>query len=250
MHGLLRRTRVHVLEAVHQRIDLVLGHQVGLADKDLVGKTDLTPRFLTLVKLLIGVLGIDQGQDGVEQIAFGNFIVHEEGLRDRARIGQAGGFYHHAVELQFTLAALFGQIMQRGAQVFADGAADAAVVHLDDVLGDVGHQNLVVDVFFAKLVFDHRNFLTMGLGQHALEQRGLARAQKAGQDGGGDKAHVLPRKSGSGLRDCPVGQPLRSPANSAGGECSGLVQAWVNPGLDLSRIFWAESAQSAQAVTF
>jgi magnesium and cobalt transporter len=28
----------------------------------------------------------------------------------------------------------------------------------------------------------------VGLGQHALEQRGLARAQKAGEDGGGDEA--------------------------------------------------------------
>jgi hypothetical protein len=38
MHRLLGRTRVHVLEAVMQRVQILWRHQIGLAEKDLVGK--------------------------------------------------------------------------------------------------------------------------------------------------------------------------------------------------------------------
>ena len=51
VHRLLRRARVHVLQAVHQRVDLGLGHEVGLADEDLVGKADLAARFLARIEL-------------------------------------------------------------------------------------------------------------------------------------------------------------------------------------------------------
>jgi hypothetical protein len=121
------------------------------------------------------------------------------GLGDRAGVGQAGGLDHDAVEAQFALAALFGQVVQRGAQVFADRAADAAVVQLDDLLLGVLHQDLVVDVLVAELVLDHGDLLAVRFGQHALEQRGLARAEEAGQDGGGDEAHgmsVLDKEAG------------------------------------------------------
>jgi hypothetical protein len=60
---------------------------------------------------------------GVQQVTFGHHVIHEEGLGDRARVGQAGGLDHDTVELEFALAALFGQIGQRGAQVLADRAA-------------------------------------------------------------------------------------------------------------------------------
>jgi hypothetical protein len=82
-----------------------------------------------------------------------------------------------------------GSATQRGAQVFADGAADAAVAHLDDLLVGVADQDVAVDVFFTELVFHYRDFLSVRLGQHPLEQRGFARTQEAGQDGGGNERH-------------------------------------------------------------
>jgi hypothetical protein len=54
---------------------------------------------------------------------------------------------------------------------------------------DVGHEDVVVDVLFAELVLDDRDLLAVGLGQDALEQRGFARAEKAGQDGRGNEGH-------------------------------------------------------------
>jgi hypothetical protein len=64
----------------------------------------------------------------------------------------------------------------------------AAVAELQDLLlARVVDQDLVVDVFFAELVFDHGDLVAMLLGEHAFEQGGFARAQKAGEDGGGDE---------------------------------------------------------------
>ena len=189
MHRPLRRARVHVFDAVHQRVDLLLGHQVGFADEYLVRETDLAARFLAVVKLAHGVFGIHQRQDGVEQVTLGNLIVHEKCLRHRPRVGQAGGFYDDPVELQFSLAFFFRQVLQGGSQIFANSAADAAVVHLDDLLLDIHDKDIAVDIFFAELVFDHGDLLAVRFGQHAFEQRCFARAEEAGQYGGGDKAH-------------------------------------------------------------
>ena len=169
VHRLLRGARVHVLQSVDQRVHCLLGHEVGLADEDLVSEAHLTPRFLARVELGVGVFGIHQGEDGVQQVAAGHFVVHEEGLRHRPGVGQAGGFDDHAVKAQLALAALFGQVGQGAAQVFPNGAAHAAVAHLDDLLLGVDRQDVVVDVLLAELVFDHGDLLPVGLGQHALE---------------------------------------------------------------------------------
>ena len=191
MRDVLPRARIHVRQTVLQRSQLVAGHQIGLADEDLVGKAHLAARFLALIELLHGVLGIDQGHDGVQQILLGHFVVHEKSLRHGARVGQAGGFDDHALEVERAAALAGGQIGQGGAQVFADGAAHAAVVHLHDLLFVVAHQNVVVDVLLAKLVFDDGNLLPVRLGQHAPQQRGFAGAEKAGEDGGGDEGHWM-----------------------------------------------------------
>ena len=182
MNGFLRRTRVHMRQAMPQRRHFIRRHQIGLADEDLVGKTDLAPRLLAFIELRLRVLGVDQRQDRIQQVTLGNFVVHEEGLRHRAGIGHTSGFDHDAVKAEFTLAPLLSQVAQCGTQVFADGAADAAIAHLDDLLLGVRYQNVAVDVFLAKLVLDHGNLLPVRLLQHALEQRGFARAEKARQN--------------------------------------------------------------------
>ena len=58
MHHFLGCTGVHVFEAVLQCIEFLSRNQVRLADKDLVSKTDLSARFLAVIKLLGSVLGI------------------------------------------------------------------------------------------------------------------------------------------------------------------------------------------------
>ena len=189
MHHALRRARVHVAQAVLERLQFLGIHQIGLADENTVGKTHLAARFLALIELGGGVFGVHQGQNRVQQIGLGHLVVHEKGLRHRAGIGQAGGFDHDAVKVQLAFALFLGQAVQGGAQVFADGAANAAIAHLHDLFGGVRDQNLAVDVFLTKLVFHDGNFLAVGFGQDALEQRGFAGSEKAGEDGGGYQFH-------------------------------------------------------------
>ena len=85
------------------------------------------------------------------------------------------------------------QVQQDAHQIPPHGAADAAVVHLDDLLVAL-HQQVVVDALFAEFVLDDGDFQAMIVLQDLVQQRGLAAAQKAGQDGGRDKlvCHVTP----------------------------------------------------------
>jgi hypothetical protein len=55
-------------------------------------------------------------------------------------------------------------------------------------------QDLAVDAQFAELVDDDRNAPAIGVLQNVAQQRGLAAAQKAGNDGGGDLGCVLGQK--------------------------------------------------------
>jgi hypothetical protein len=70
-------------------------------------------------------------------------------------------------------------------QVAADGAADAAVVHLEHFLVSVDDQ-LVVDADLAELVDDDGELLAVRLRQDAVEQGRLAGAEIAGEHSDGD----------------------------------------------------------------
>jgi hypothetical protein len=76
----------------------------------LSAKADLALGFLVAVELVHGVARVDHGDHGVEHVVGADFFVDEEGLRHRARIGQAGGFDDDAVELQFAGGALARQV--------------------------------------------------------------------------------------------------------------------------------------------
>jgi hypothetical protein len=67
-------------------------------------------------------------------------------------------------------------------QIAAHGAADAAVIHLEDLFVGVDHQ-FVVDARLAEFVDDNGVLLAMRFGQDAVEKRGLASTEKAGQHG-------------------------------------------------------------------
>ena len=72
-------------------------------------------------------------------------------------------------------------------QVAAHGAADAAVVHLEHFLVGV-HDEVVVHAELAELVDDDGIFAAVVLAEDAVQQRGLAGAEIAGQHGHGHLA--------------------------------------------------------------
>ena len=98
-----------------------------------------------------------------------------------AGIGEAGGLDDDGVELALAL----HQPVEDADEIAAHGAADAAVVHLEHFLVGADDE-LVVDADLAELVDDHGIFLAVLLGEDAVEERGLAGAEIAGEDGDGD----------------------------------------------------------------
>ncbi len=108
-------------------------------------------------------------------------LVHEKRLRHRRRVGEAGGFDDDGVELALAP----HQAVEDAHQIAAHGAADAAVVHLEHFLVGADHQ-IVVDADLAEFIDDDGVFLAVRLGQDAVEQRGLAGAEIAGEHGDGD----------------------------------------------------------------
>ena len=83
------------------------------------------------------------------------------------------------------LALALHQAFDDADEIAAHGAADAPVVHLEDFLVGADDE-VVVDADFAELVDDDRELMAVVLGEDAVEKRGLARAEIAGEDGDGD----------------------------------------------------------------
>ena len=119
------------------------------------------------------------------------FFIHKKGLSYRTGISEPRGFNHHAVKIKQALALFGSQQLQRLTKVLANRAANATVVHLNDVFLRVIDQDFIVDIFFTKLVFDHSDLLAVRLSQDSLEQRSFSGTQKAGEDGDGNQAHGI-----------------------------------------------------------
>ena len=99
-------------------------------------------------------------------------------LRHLDRVGHAAGLDDHV----FRRVVALNQAKHGVEQVIADGAADATIaqvdclaLHADDQLG--------VDVDRAEVIDQHRDLEAVPAIEDAVEQGGLAGAQKAGDDG-------------------------------------------------------------------
>lgn len=119
--------------------------------------------------------------DGVELGPCPYLLVDEEGLRDGSRIGETRRLDDDAVEPARPL----HQAAEDTDQVAANVAADAPVVHLEDLFLGVDHQ-IVVDARLAELVDDHGVALAVGLREDAVEEGRLSGTKVAGEDRDGD----------------------------------------------------------------
>ncbi len=100
---------------------------------------------------------IHHRDDSIQREFLAHSLIDEKSLRDRPGVGEAGGLQHDAIE--FVPAG--DQIAQDANQVAAHGAADASVVHLEDLFFGVDHEFLI-DADLAELVLDDGDALTMG----------------------------------------------------------------------------------------
>ncbi len=161
--------------------------QIGLVQQDSIGKSDLFLGLRGVIEVEVKMFGIDDGDNSIEAKALFHFGIAEKGLGDGTRIGEAGGFNQDVIEA----VPAFEQLPKNTDEVAPDGAANASVVHLEDLFLRVDHQ-LVIDTDLPEFVFDHRDPPSMIFRQHAIQQGGLAGPQEAGQDGDGD----------AGIRSC------------------------------------------------
>ena len=77
---------------------------------------------------------------------------------------------------------LIYDLAQRLAEIAHQGAADAAGVHLGHLNAGLLHE-AAVDADLAEFVFDQHDLLArQGFLKQLLDQRGLARAQEAGEN--------------------------------------------------------------------
>lgn len=160
--------------------------RVFLGNQDAVREADLLLGLGLFIQRRHAVLGVDHRDHRVQAVVLGDVVVHEERLAHRAGIGHARGFQDDAFEIQGAGLALGAQVGQGAHQVATHRAADAAVGQLDDFLVAVLHQQVVVDAFRPEFVFDDGNAAAVEFGQDAFEQGGLARTEKAGEDGDGN----------------------------------------------------------------
>src|SRR5437870_511527 len=175
--------RIHLREALSQHFLLGFRHEVGLGHENPVGEPDLLLGLVELVELPRGVLCVHQSDDAVQKIIVADLLVDEEALSDRARIGHARRLDDHALEFELAGIAPLPELPQDTDEVAAHGAADATVVHLDDLLAGFAQEDFVVHTRLAELVLDHRDAVAVLLLEDTVDERGLAASQEAGEYG-------------------------------------------------------------------
>mmetsp|Transcript_1033 Transcript_1033/g.1719 ORF Transcript_1033/g.1719 Transcript_1033/m.1719 type:complete len:217 (-) Transcript_1033:278-928(-) len=125
-----------LVQAIQSSLELVLlvfRDEIDLVQEDLIGERHLMLRLvhgsvrLLLVEVHVDVLGVGQAHDRIDPVVVAHLGIRLDGVHDGSRVGEAGGFEYHGVEILSTL----GELTERPDQVAPDGTADAAVVHGD-----------------------------------------------------------------------------------------------------------------------
>ena len=156
-----------------QRIGFLRRDEVGLVQQDGVRAGDLFTGLVVGAELLLNVHAVHHRHHGLKLEIQANPFVQQQGLHDDRGVREAGGFHHQIVEGL----APFHELQQHPQQVSLDGAADAAVVHLEDLFFR-RHDEVVVDADLAELVDDHGDAVSVRRGEDAVQQRGLAGPRK------------------------------------------------------------------------
>ena len=124
-----------------------------------------------------------------------------EGVDERLRQGEPGGLDEDMLRRVRPVE----ELVEGGDEVVGDGAADAAVRQFDDVLlgataDAAAFDEGTIEAEIAELVDDDREPAPARVLEEVAQERRLARAEKAGDDGAGDFRKVAHR----GIRGCRV----------------------------------------------
>lgn len=101
---------VYMQQVVVQCVYIVGGYQIVFGDEDGVGKVDLVLCFFLFVELYVVVFGVDQCDDGIQQVVVCDFVVYEECLCDWVGVGDIGSFDDYVVELDLVVIVVCEQV--------------------------------------------------------------------------------------------------------------------------------------------
>ena len=165
---------IEPFEQLGRRDDLFVRGGVGTAHDDEVGVRDLVVEELAEVAHIhLGLAGVHNSGAGADHGALHAL----DGARDVAELADARGLDQDAVGRK-----VVHDLFQRLGEVAHERAADAAGVHLGDLNARV-LQKAAVDGDLSEFIFDqHQLFARIGLRDQLADQRGLARAEEAGED--------------------------------------------------------------------
>mmetsp|Transcript_54403 Transcript_54403/g.102024 ORF Transcript_54403/g.102024 Transcript_54403/m.102024 type:complete len:336 (+) Transcript_54403:719-1726(+) len=180
--------------------DLTLHHvklcriyQIRLVQQDPVRKSNLFDSLvhstlgLLLPKLRHDVLGVYNGQNAVKHHIGTDKLVCKESLGHRCWVCEAGGLNDDTIQGLALATCLLMKFLEPGNQITAHRAANAAIVHFNDVLlrdRTSCVQQLVIDANLPELVLNDRYPATMVVLQDVVQQRRLASTKEAGDDAG------------------------------------------------------------------
>ncbi len=158
---------------MHQTIfkasNFLFAGKIWLSNKDTIGKAYLALHLLMFGQLLLAILGIHQGHHGIQDITICNIVIDKEGLRYRAWICDSGGFNHNPIEVNLFALTLFPQLIKCLYQIPTNRTTYTTIAHLHNLFLRTLNQDVVIDVLFAKLIFDNSNLFAVLLGQDMLK---------------------------------------------------------------------------------
>ena len=172
------------MQARHQNLMRIAAlrriEEIGLGQHDPVGNRDLLDRFQVLVERCGAVDGVDHRDDAVEPVAHRQVGMRHRGLQHRRRVGEPGRLQDHAAEARAAVVEITQKLLQRVDQVAAKRAAQTTALQQDDTVPNLPNQQMV-EADLAEFIDDDGGLGERRVADQAVEQRGLAGAEEAGQ---------------------------------------------------------------------
>ena len=171
-----RGGRVLLAQQRHGGVELLGTDALGAREDDGARVLDLVVEKLAeVLHVHLALVRVHDGREAVEYQLVGLYALH--GADDVAQLADARGLDEDAVGVE-----LLEHFFERVGKVAHEAAADATGVHLVDLHAGV-LEEAAVDGDLAELVFDqHDLFARVGLGDQFFDERGLAGAEKTGEN--------------------------------------------------------------------
>ena len=161
---------------------------------------------------------IDRGNHAIERVDADKIALRHQRMQYRRGVGQTAGFDHHAIERRNrALHAPRRKLGERLREIATHVATQATVGKLHKTFL-AGLDQIMIQPNRAEFIDDDRGAAHRRIANEACEQRGLAAAEKAGEDGNGDHGGpgaattrtALPRSTPSASRTA-VSKPTSEP---------------------------------------